>query len=135
MNKGSSIFFGIWSLLFVVAALVQLNDPDPWVWVSIYLVAAFFSGYVALGRYPLIPLGIVTVLCRAGSLYYFPPSVGEWIAQEWEQKDLTMKTASMEEARESLGLLLVAIVLGIAWFSGWRKKARLKSKYGPNYFS
>src|SRR5690606_23529175 len=122
MNKGSSIFFGIWSLLFVVAALVQLNDPDPWVWVSIYLVAAFFSGYVALGRYPLIPLGIVTVLCLAGSLYYFPPSVGEWIAQEWEQKDLTMKTASMEEARESLGLLLVAIVLGIAWFSGWRKK-------------
>ena len=32
-------------------------------------------------------------------------------------------------------LLLIAIVLGIAWFTGWRKKARLKSKYGPNYLS
>ena len=135
MNKGSSIFFGIWTLLFVMGALAQINDPDPWVWVGIYLVGALLSGYVALGRYPMIPLGIVTVLCFAGSLYYFPPSVSEWIAQEWEQQDLTMKTVSMEEARESLGLLLIAIVLGIAWFTGWRKKVRLKSKYGTNYFS
>ncbi|SRR5690606_4609762 len=135
MNKGSSIFFGIWSLLFIVGALVQINDPDPWIWVSIYLVAALLSGYVTLGRYPLIPLGVATVLSLAGSLYYFPPSVGEWIVQEWEQQDLTMKTVAMEEARESLGLLLIAIVLGIAWFTGWRKNVRLKSKYGPNYFS
>src|SRR5690554_7675516 len=66
MNKGSSIFFGIWSLLFVVGALVQINDPDPLVWVSIYLIAAFLSGYVALGRFPKIPLAIVTILCFAG---------------------------------------------------------------------
>lgn len=135
MNKGSSIFFGIWSLLFVVGALVQINDPDPWIWVSIYLIAAFLSGYVALGRYPMIPLGVVTGLCFVGSLFYFPPSVSDWIAQEWEQQDLTMKTMAMEEARESLGLLIIAIILGTAWFSGWRKKVRLKSKYGPNYLS
>ncbi len=135
MNKGSTIFFGIWSLVFVIGALVQINDPDPLIWISIYLVAAFLSGYVALGRYPMIPLGIVTVLCFIGSMYYFPPSVSDWIAQEWEQQDLTMKTMDMEEARESLGLLLIAIVLGIAWFMGWRKKVRLKSKYGPNYLS
>src|SRR5690606_35064919 len=120
MHKGSSIFFGIWVLLIVVGALVQINDPDPWIWVSIYLFAAFLSGYVALGHYPLIPLSIVAVLCLGGSLYYFPPSVSEWIAQEWAQQDLTMKTMAMEEARESLGLLLIAIVLGIAWFAGWR---------------
>src|SRR5690606_34784780 len=131
MNKGSSIFFGIWSLLFVVAALVQLNDPDPWVCVSSFLVTAFFSGYVALGRYPLIPLGIVTVLCLARSLYYSPPSVGEWIAQAWEPKDLTMKTASTEAARDSLGLLLVATVLGSARSTGSRQKGRLRSTYGP----
>src|SRR5690606_4806590 len=108
MNKGSTIFFGIWSLVCVIGALVQINDPDPLVWISIYLVAAFLSGYVALGRYPMIPLGIATVLCLIGSIYYFPPSVGDWIAQEWEQQDLTMKTMDMEEARESLGLLLIA---------------------------
>jgi len=135
MNKGSSVFFGIWTLLFVVGALVQINDPDPMIWMGIYLIAAFLSGCVVLGRYPMIPLGIATLLSFAGSLYYFPPSVSEWIAQEWEQQDLTMKTRAMEEARESLGLLIIAIVLGIAWFSGWRKKVRLKSKYGPNYLS
>lgn len=135
MKKGSTIFFGIWALLFVVSALLQLNDNDALIWLSIYLVAAFLSGYVALGRYPMIPLGIVTVLCLIGSIYYFPPSLSDWIAQEWEQQDLTMKTQAMEEARESLGLLIVSIILGIAWFTGWRKKVRLKSKYGPNYLS
>lgn len=135
MNKGSSIFFGIWTLLFIVSAILQFNDPDPLIWVSIYLVAAILSGYVVLGRYPMIPLGIGTVLSLAGSIYYFPLSVSGWIAQEWEQQDLTMKTMAMEEAREAFGLLIIAIVLGTAWFTGWRKKVRLKSKYGPNYLS
>lgn len=135
MKKGPSIFFGIWSLLFLIGALVQINDPDPWIWVSTYVIAAFLSGYVALGRYPMIPLGIATVFSFIASLYYFPPSVSEWVAQEWEQQDLTMKSMAMEEARESLGLLLIAIVLGLAWFTGWWRKKRLKSKYGPNYLS
>ena len=43
MKKGTSIFFGIWSLLFIVSALLQLNDIDPWLWVSIYLIAAAMS--------------------------------------------------------------------------------------------
>ncbi len=133
MKKERSIFFGIWSLLFIISAYVQLNDVDPWVWVSIYLIAAILSGLAATHRFPIVPLAIVTSLCLIGAIYFFPPSVSDWIAQEWEQKDLTMKTMDMEEARESLGLMLIAIVLGIATFVGWQKKNKLKRKYGSNY--
>src|SRR5690606_27517266 len=97
------IFFGIWSLLFVFSALLQLNDVDPLVWVTIYLVAAVLSAMAAMRIYPMIPLAIAAVLSLIGTIYYFPPSVSEWVAQEWEQQDLTMKTMAMEEARESFG--------------------------------
>lgn len=133
MKKGASIFFGIWSLLFIVSAFLQLNDVDPWLWVSIYLIAAAMSGYAALDRYPLLPLGIITVLCLIGCVYYFPPSVSEWVSLEWQQQDLTMKTMAMEEARESFGLLLIALVLGVALLVGWNRKKRIRSKYGPNH--
>ncbi|MEX2595277.1 MAG: transmembrane 220 family protein [Anditalea sp.] len=122
MRIATSIFFGIWSLLFIISAYLQLNDIDSWVWVIIYLIAAVMSALAAMQRYPLTPLIIGTVLCLIGVVYFFPPSVGEWIAQEWQQQDLTMKTMAMEEARESFGLLLIAIVFSVAIFMGWRKR-------------
>ena|SRR5690554_5548832 len=118
------IFFGIWCLLFVFSAFVQLNDVDALVWVTIYLIAAVLSAMAAMRRYPLVPLAIGAVLSLLGVLYYFPPSVGDWISQEWQQKDLTMKTMAMEEARESFGLMLVFIVLSIALYTGWKRRNR-----------
>lgn len=132
MKKFTNIFFGFWSLLFILSAAVQLNDLDAWVWIGIYLLAAILSGLVAFNRFPMVPLAVGTFLSLLGSVYFFPQSIGDWVAQEWQQKDLTMKTMAMEEARESFGLLLIAVVLGLGLFIGWRKKARLKSKYGSN---
>lgn len=128
MKTASSIFFGIWSILFTISAYLQINDPDPFIWVSIYLIAAVMSALAAMHRYPLIPLVLIAVLCLIGSIYYFPPSVSDWIAQEWQQQDLTMKTASMEESRESLGLLLIAVVTGVAIYLGWRKKKEMSDE-------
>lgn len=127
------IFFGIWCLLFVFSAYLQLNDPDPVAWVTIYLVAAIFSAMAAMRIYPMIPLAVAAVLSLVGVIYYFPPSVSEWVAQEWAQQDLTMKTMEMEEARESFGFLLILIVLTLALYMGWRKKTRITRKYGTNY--
>ena len=38
--------------LFVLAASVQLNDPDPVVWISLYLLAAMFGVAHAMKRLP-----------------------------------------------------------------------------------
>ena len=135
MKKALSIFFGIWSLLFVVSAIVQLNDGDALVWIVIYLIAAGMSALAAWGRYPIVPLAIGAALCLIGTVYLFPSSVWEWIAQEWEQQDLTMKTMAMEEAREAFGLLLIAIVFIVALWVGWRKRKKIKNRYGSNYLS
>lgn len=120
--KASRIFFGFWTLAFLLFAYWQINDPDPEIWVSLYVYAALMSGLAAAGRYPLIPLLAGAVLCLVGGIYFFPASVSEWVGQEWQQQDLSMKTIDMEEARESFGLLLVSLVTATAAALGWRKK-------------
>lgn len=114
------IFFGIWCLLFFLFAYWQFNDPDPWLWVPIYLGAAVLCALAVKGRYPMPVLIIFIILCLVGAVYFYPSSVSEWVRQEWEQQDLSMKTQSMEEARESFGLLVVSIIMSVAAFFGWR---------------
>lgn len=114
--------FGFFSLLFLLFAYWQWNDPDPEMWVSIYGFASIMSALAAFGRYP-IPLLLTGAIAGfIGCLYFFPASVSEWVLQEWQQQDLSMKTLDMEEARESFGLLIISVFLGLAAYVGWRKK-------------
>ncbi|MDO9551757.1 transmembrane 220 family protein [Rhodonellum sp.] len=122
MHAFPKYFFIFWTLIFLLFAYFQLNDPDPEIWVSIYVAAMVFTGLAVRGKHPLIPLSIAILVCIIGALYYFPESVSGWIGQELEQKDLTMKTPQMEEARETFGLLIIAVVLGYSAFLGWREK-------------
>jgi uncharacterized membrane protein len=122
MNYFIKYFFSFWVLVFLLFAYWQINDPDPEIWVSIYVIAALFSGMAVRGKHPLIPLGIAIVACIIGAVYFFPDSVSEWIGFELENKDLTMKTKESEEARETFGLLIVAIVLSVSAYFGWKKK-------------
>ncbi len=72
--------------------------------------------------YPKIPLTLLTLLCLIGAVYFYPGEIGSWISQEVEQKDLSMKTPQMEEARETFGLLIIAIVLSPALYHSWKTK-------------
>lgn len=117
------IFFGVWTLLFLLFAYWQWNDPDPWLWIPIYGLAALLTAMAAGGKYSLPVLSVFIVLCLAGFVYLYPSAVGEWIQQEWQQQDLSMKTQQMEQGRESFGLLIVALVMAIALYFGWRARA------------
>lgn len=126
----SRIFFSFWTLAFILFAYWQINDPDPEIWVTLYVYAAIMSGLAATERYPLILLLLSAGLCLLGAIYFFPASVSNWIMQEWQQQDLSMKSPEMEEARESFGLLIVSIISATAAWLGWRKKqlaGRLKA--------
>ncbi len=120
MKSFPKYFFIFWSLVFLVFAFAQFNDPDPEVWASIYIGAGIFCGLAVKGKHPLIPLAVVIIACLAGAVYFFPASVSSWIFQELEQKDLTMKTPEMETARESLGLLIIAAVLSYSAYCGYK---------------
>lgn len=117
----NKFYFGLWLILFALFAYFQFNDPDPEVWVSIYAAASIFCLLGIRGIFPKIPLTVVVVLCVLGAIYMFPGGIGEWIADEWAQKDLTMKTPQMEENRETFGLLTIALALSPALYMAWKK--------------
>lgn len=123
MKNFPKYFFIFWSIVFLLFAYWQVNDPDPEIWVSVYIVAATFSAFAVQGKHPLIPLGIVIVACLVGAVYFYPVSVTDWVNYELENKDLTMKTQESEEARETFGLIIMAAVLSVSLYYGWKRNS------------
>jgi hypothetical protein len=79
-------------VLFLVCAGLQYNDPDPQVWVPIYLFPAALSVLRMRGRRLLwLPL-LGAVACVAAALWWAPPYVPGYLDNE--------------AAREAGGLLL-----------------------------
>lgn len=122
METFNRFFFIFWILAFMLFAYWQFNDPDPHIWVPVYLVAALYSGMALKGVHPLMPLGVVILACVVGAVYFYPDSVTEWVGYELAQKDLSMKTQASEEARETFGLLIIAAVLTYSFVLGWKKR-------------
>lgn len=103
-------------VLFVIFAALQYNDPDPYIWVPIYLYAAFLCYQATRGRYVrgLYIAGLV--LCGAYAAYLFFDKTGviNWAAKHHAENLIhTMKADKpwIEETREFGGLLIVIIVL------------------------
>jgi hypothetical protein len=108
-------YFAIFmALVFLVFAVVQYNDPDPHIWIPIYLFPAILS--VILWRIKdNRPVQLLWVLLAA-ALLYFAGAIYQWPA-EWEGVALKngMKTINIEEGREALGLGVCFITLFIYW--------------------
>lgn len=95
------------AVLFVLSALVQVNDPDPVPWMLVYGAAAVACVLWELGRLP----GSAAAALAAGA-----GSWGLWVALRTELNvplgsallDWDMRAAGSKELREGLGLVLVA---------------------------
>ncbi|MEZ4969108.1 MAG: transmembrane 220 family protein [Flavobacteriaceae bacterium] len=112
MRLFSKIFSGVFTILFVWAALVQYNDSDAIVWYILYGIAAVASFLFFLGKLNfLIPL-ILTFAYLIGAWIYWPEYF-EGVAIGRGNID------NIEHARESLGLLINALVM---LFYIWRIK-------------
>jgi membrane-bound ClpP family serine protease len=93
-------------IIFVLFAILQYNDPDPYLWIPVYLYPAY------LVFRSLSEKGIVEVFSFVAIVYIF------WAVNvfpaEWEGvllNEVGMKTVNIELGRESLGLGLVGLVL------------------------
>ena len=96
-------------LLFTLFAVVQLNDPDPIVWISAYLAAAAVAVPPLRGRHTVLPLLLLPIY-----LIWFI-TLADTIGANW---------IDIESAREAFGLLLCGlwmIFLSLLW---WRRGRR-----------
>ncbi len=96
-------------MALLAAAWVQLNDPDPVVWVLIYGLAAAVSAMAALGRAPGVLAGVLGLLSLAWVLNLAPGlRPVSWAELSTEAP---MIGDHVELARETGGLLLVALAM------------------------
>jgi hypothetical protein len=124
MSKAWKYFFGSCSVLFLLFAYWQINDPDPQWWVPCYLIAATTAGFAFFEKFNVYILVILTFTYLIGALFFWPENILGWIGQEWQQKDLSMKTNAMEINREFFGLLIAAIIFALEAIKGRSQKLR-----------
>ncbi len=111
------VALGTMSLFFVAAAYVQLNDPDPHLWIPVYLVPAAICAWQALqhvlGLWPLSASVIhLAMLMAAGVLAQTAPKALATLSSSgW-----SLQTMEVEEVRESSGLVVILLFLLINLF-------------------
>lgn len=109
------IFNALLGALFIFAAALQYNDPDPVRWMAIYVAAALPCGLALAGRsnrvLPAI-VGLVSLTWAVTYLFRGVPTVSPLhMFDEWE-----MKNQTVVETREMFGLVIVTgwmIVLAV----------------------
>lgn len=97
---------GLFLILSLWSAYLQLNDPDPARWVAIYLACALVAGLESAGKgQPKLALG-VAVVALAWALAILPE-----LLDGWKPSDLTATMTSahpeVEYGREFGGLSIV----------------------------
>lgn len=99
------IFALLMAAVFLVFAVLQYNDPDPILWIPIYLYMVLLSVWYYRGGVPNVLLLISAAVYLAGAVYMWPA--------HWEGVQLQngMKTMNIEHGRESLGLGLCVLTL------------------------
>jgi hypothetical protein len=115
-------------IIFILFAALQYNDPDPYVWIPIYMYAAVLCWLAFRNKF--FPKWYITgiLVYAVYAVYKFFDENGVW---EWMTKHRAENIADsmkatqpwIEETREFFGLVILIIVLLIDFFYA-RKKIR-----------
>src|SRR5215210_6891028 len=97
-------------IVFIFSAVLQYNDPDPYVWIPIYLYGAFLCYQAIKNRYRpvLFITGLIIYSAYAVYLLFDKTGVLKWISEHHSESLVqTMKASRpwIEETREFFGLL------------------------------
>ncbi|MDQ3047269.1 MAG: transmembrane 220 family protein [Bacteroidota bacterium] len=111
----------IFLIVFLWFAYLQINDPDPIWWITVYLVAAYVSYKAFRNEYSFELLRILIVL-------YLSYALTSWLGMTkfegffTEGEGMEMKTMNQELAREACGLGICIFVFLIYTAQYFRKK-------------
>ena len=112
-TKSRRIINSLLFALFIVFAILQLNDPDPIVWVSLYGLVAIVS---LISNYTNIPRWLIA-LFALGLLIFASkhlPSLLEYLKTDNKEEifgEMVYDKPYLEGSREFLGLIIAVIVL------------------------
>lgn len=105
----------VFCLLFIVSAGLQYNDPDPYLWIPIYLIGALISFKAFQGvffpRLSFLFSGLLFIY----SIYLFFDRYGvlTWIVDHQAENiagSMKATTPWIEETREFFGLIILIIM-------------------------
>ena len=115
------------TILFFLFAIIQFNDPDPWLWVAIYGLVGVISAGTIFNKYFKISIYVGIAICILGIGILFPELIN-WVRMGTPNIAETMKTDRpyIEFVREFFGLIISLIAL-VYHFYQMRKATRPKS--------
>ncbi len=98
------------AIIFISFAALQWNDPDPWLWIFVYICTAaqaIFSGHQKYSKW----MDVLLMIGLTIGLIYYSPDVLDWFSEGMPSITGSMKAESphIEWVREALGLLLCLI--------------------------
>ncbi len=113
------IFNIVFAILFLGFAALQYNDPDPFVWISIYMAMVVVC-VLAVRHLNYKILNLVLAIVYIGYAAILSPALLTW----WQSEDRSllfddlakMQFPYIEETREFLGLVICLSVLAINHF-------------------
>ena len=115
-----NIFF---VLLFISCAILQYNDPDPYIWMPVYLLGAIICFMALLNQFrPALYLIAWTIyIPYAAYIFFYDEAIMTWLNEDKPQDIVqSMKAGKpwIEQTREFLGLiiLIVALIINWTWF-------------------
>jgi hypothetical protein len=122
-NKKMKIFNLIFCFIFIVFGALQYNDPDPYLWIPIYLFAAFLCWKALKGIFhPMITLTSIAFFTLYAIYKVFDQNgLIDWVnIHHAENIAETMKAEKpwVEESREFFGLVIIISVLVTNYFYG-----------------
>ncbi|MEP6594810.1 MAG: transmembrane 220 family protein [Ginsengibacter sp.] len=106
----------LFCIIFIIFAALQYNDPDPYIWIPIYLYAAVLCALAVKNKfYPVAYwIGIIVYGLYAAYEFFAKDGVLDWMQKHHaENIATTMKaeTPWIEETREFFGLIILIVIL------------------------
>lgn len=120
------IFNILFCILFLISAGLQYNDPDPYIWIPIYLFGAILCWLAFHNKYypKAYLIGMIIFAGYATYFFFTENGVLDWIQKHnAENIAASMKASTpwIEDTREFFGLLILIIVLLINLIYAKRK--------------
>lgn len=107
------IFKSTLFLIFISFAIVQLNDPDPILWFSIYALVAVLSLISIFRQIPKILIYILAIAMLIYAGYHFLYFI-DYLQIDNKKElfgEMVYEKPYLEGTREFLGLILAAVAL------------------------